>query len=152
MVREYKADRGLSDVFLRWLRALIAWLFRIKARPGPVTKAKSKVKKVNTIEITWKDPTVREDSSALAAREIDRIEVSMRVAGAPDFTPFAVAIPGEQVAVVTDLPAGGYEFQIVAIDNQRIPQSSAPVVVSASIDVPLKAPPGAVTDAAATVK
>lgn len=147
-----KAYRGARNVFLRWLRALIAWLFRLKAPPGPVTKVKVKVKQMSNVRITWKDPTVRDDGSPLDASEIGRVDVSLRVAGAPDFTLFTSVAPGGQEALVTDIPAGDYEFKIVVLDNQRIPQESQAVIVSVSIEAPLKAAPGPVTEALATVE
>lgn len=107
---------------------------------------------MSKVRITWKDPDVRADGSPLSAAEIDSIEVSLRVGGAPDFTLFTNVGAGVQEALVTDLPPGDYEFKIVVFDNQRIPQESQAVVVSVSIEVPLKAAPGPVTEVVASVE
>ncbi len=102
------------------------------------------------VQLTWKDPTVREDDTPLAAEEIARIEVSMKVGGSPDFTLLTTVAAGVQSFMQTDLPPGDYEFAFVAVDRQVPPKSSAPTTIVVNIPTPLAAP-GAVTDVAATV-
>jgi len=102
------------------------------------------------VQLNWKDPAVREDGTPLAAAEIARIEVSMKVGGAPDFTLLTAVQAGVQAFTQTDLPPGDYEFSFVAVDRQVPPKSSAATVFSVNIPTPLAAP-GAVTDITATV-
>lgn len=135
-------------MLLRWLRALIAWLFR-KAPPSPVTKVKVKVKQMNTIHVVWKDPTTRTDGSSV---ELSHVDVSLRVAGAPDFTLFASVAPGVQEARVTDLPPGSYEVQIVPFDTQTPQRAGQAVVGTAVIPSPPLAEPSPVTDVIITVE
>jgi hypothetical protein len=106
---------------------------------------------MTSIVLTWKDPVVRADGSALAANELARINVGMRVAGAPDFSHLTAVGAGVQTYTVADLPTGDYEFSLTPVDTQNPPKAGAPVVVSATIAAPAKAEPGSVTDAVATV-
>lgn len=137
-------------LILRWLWWFLYWLGRrTTAAPGPVTNPNAKVMPMN-VQLTWKDPTVREDDTPLAAEEIARIEVSLKVGGAPDFTLLTTVAAGVQTFMQTDLPPGDYEFSFVAVDRQVPPKSSTPTVFAVNIPTPLAAP-GAVTDVSATV-
>lgn len=107
---------------------------------------------MSNVRITWKDPDVRADGSPLSAAEIGYVEVSMRVAGAPESTLYGLVEAGVQEALVTDLPPGDYVFELVVVDKQRVPQASQAVVISVTIEAPLKAAPGPVTEAVATVE
>jgi hypothetical protein len=106
---------------------------------------------MSAIRITWKDPAVRSDGVPLDVSELARIDVSMRVAGAPEFTIIAAVAPGVQSFTQTDLPPGDYEFSLVAVDTQTPSRSSVGVVVAVNIPVPVLAAPGDVTDVLATV-
>jgi hypothetical protein len=100
------------------------------------------------IRITWTDPTTRVDGSPLQAEDIGGIEVSMKVSGAPDFTLVATVEAGVMQLDQTDLPAGGYSFQIEVFDKQSPPHYSGPVVVAQNI---MLAAPSPVTGAAAVL-
>ena len=104
-----------------------------------------------TIRLTWNDPVVREDDSALAAADIASIEVAMRVGGAPEFTAIGSVPPGVMLFEQTDLPPGDYEFRFTVVDKQIPPRSSASEVIAVNVPVPVKAAPGAITDLAAEV-
>jgi hypothetical protein len=137
-------------LILRWLLWFLYWLGRrTTAAPGFVTQLTARLLPMN-VQLVWKDPTVRDDDTPLAAEEIARLEVSMRVGGAPDFTLLTVVAAGVQTFTQTDLPPGDYEFKVVAVDRQVPPKSGAAVTVLVNIPVPLGAP-GAVTDLVATV-
>jgi len=137
-------------VILRLLLAFLYWLGRrTSAAPGPVTKLKAKVMPMN-IKLTWKDPVLRDDDTPLAAEEVARIEISMRVGGAPDFTLLTAVQAGVQTFTQTDLPPGDYEFRFVAVDRQVPPKSGTAATIAVNIPVPLAAP-GAVTDIVASV-
>ena len=102
------------------------------------------------VTLTWVDPTLREDGSALDA--IAFIRIAAQVGGAGDFTELAQVPPGVQTFVQTDLPAGVYVFAATVVDTQRVPQESAVALLTVTIEEPLKAPPAAVTELAATVE
>ena len=106
---------------------------------------------MSNIQLGWKDPVVRADGTPLAANELARIDLGMRVAGAPDFSPFAAVGAGVQTYIVTDLPPGDYEFSLTPVDTQKPAKSGTPIVVFETIALPVLAAPGSVTDATATV-
>ena len=153
MVWRYEAYSGTRSVFVKWLLALLFW-WRRKAPPSPVTKFNAKVKHMTDIKLAWKDPTTREDGSAIdPVQELTGIEIFMRVSGAPDFTKLNTIAPGVQAFTVTDLPAGSYEFQAVAVDKQVPPKLSAVATANATIVVPpvVLAAPSAVSEFVAAV-
>lgn len=147
MVWRYETDSGARSVFLKWLLALL-FFWRRKKPPGPVTNLTLKVNTMTDKTITWKDPVVREDGTALAASEIARLEIGMKVAGAPDFTTIAHVAPGVQSFTQTDLPVGNYEFSVTPVDTQIPPKSGAAATIAVSIAAPVLAAPGSVTDLA----
>jgi hypothetical protein len=107
---------------------------------------------MSNIRLNWKDPATREDGSTISAAEIDRVDIAIRVDGAPDFTPIDSVPAGVQTALVTDLPPGDYEFTVTVVDTQVPPRSSAVAVVSVTIPAPPLAAPGSVTDLEAVVE
>jgi hypothetical protein len=106
---------------------------------------------VANIRLTWDDPVVREDGSALATVDIASVEVAMKVGGAPEFTAVGSVLPDVMYFEQTDLPPGDYEFRVTVVDKQIPPRSSASVTVAINVPVPIKAAPGAVTGLAAEV-
>lgn len=104
------------------------------------------------VNLSWKDPTTRADGSPLAPEEIQHIAVLLAVGGETEFTLLNTVLPGVQAFTQTDLPPGTYQFKLVAVDNQRVPQSSAGVVVEVVIEEPLKPAPGEVTDVIVSVE
>jgi len=148
MVRRNKTDRGTRSVFLKWLLAILFW-WRRKAPPAPVKNLRLKVNDMTDKTIVWKDPVVRTDGTPLAASEIARLEVGMKVAGAPDFTTVAHVAPGVQSFTQTDLPPGDYEFSVAVVDTQLPAKTSAVATVAVSVAPPVPvvlAAPGPVTD------
>ena len=110
-------------MFWKWLLAILFWWFR-KAPPSPVKKFKVKVKHMTNVNLSWKDPTTREDGSALDATEIAGIELSMSTGGAPP-TKFTTVAAGVQTFTVVDLAPGTYDFSADVVDTQVPPKVSA---------------------------
>lgn len=59
------------------------------------------------------------------------VEIAMRVAGAPSFTPIATAPNGAQTLLVPDLVDGTYEFRAVVLNGSK---RSAGRTVSGSVE------------------
>ena len=78
------------------------------------------------------------------------IEIAMRVAGAPDYTPLPLVAPGVQTLVIPDLVDGTYEFRAVVINGTK---RSPGVFASAAVSTapPEDVVPGDVTGFTATV-
>jgi len=95
---------------------------------------------MSNVRITWKDPVLREDGSVLTPSDIARIDIGMKVGGAPSFSPLSSVLPGVESFTQTDLPPGDYEFAAVVVDKQTPAKSSVVSTVSVTIVEPLAAP------------
>lgn len=103
------------------------------------------------VRLNWTDPTTRADGAELAADALDYISVSMSADAGASFTEVMRVAPGTQEFVQTDLPFGTFTFRLVAVDKQRVPQSSDPVDVEATLEEPLLAAPSPVLDVTVTI-
>jgi hypothetical protein len=80
----------------------------------------------------WVLPTERESDNPLPETAIKESIVSLKVAGAPDFTEMdRVPAPGNS-HLIPDLADGSYAFQIVIVDNAG--RESAPAEAPFLVD------------------
>lgn len=104
------------------------------------------------VRLRWTLPTTRVDGRALPVGEIQSSQVSIKLQGAPDFTPLAeVLAPGAEL-LQTDLDPGDYTFRVQVVDKQTPPKASAAVDGSVNIPVPVLANPSPATGLTLTIE
>jgi len=94
------------------------------------------------MRLTWSVPTRKSGRPFDAATEVDHYELSMRVQGAPDYTPTAAQPVATDVQFDLDIvDVGVYEFRLVcfpktgaasdpAFTSAQILDQSAPVIAT----------------------
>jgi hypothetical protein len=102
--------------------------------------------------ITWKDPIVRADGSALTPAEIAFVNVLMSADNGQNYASAGHAAAGQQSFDQEVTDPGTYMFKLEAVDTQNPPLVSADsIVVSVAIAAPALAAPGQPTDVVATL-
>lgn len=97
------------------------------------------------VTVHWVLPTTRTDGTALDPADIQGVEVSLAIAGAPSSV-LNVVPPTTLELMVPDLETGDWIFTLVCIDTAgtRGPAHDEPFTI-------LDAPPGVVTGVSVTI-
>ena len=89
------------------------------------------------IRINFQYPTTRTDGSTLLIGDINDVQISARVVGAPTFTPIAVVVFPLTTLLIQDVAPGEWEYQAIV---RGAPGNSEPVSVVIAVPFAVLSP------------